>query len=67
MNIPPLVGSPDGCTHAKPQTSRFAAWQLNLGTWRRGRQSSGVFLAEPRRPLTSSSGHTAQNVALDAR
>jgi hypothetical protein len=26
-----------------------------------------AFLAEPRRPLTSSSGHTAQNVAPDAR
>jgi hypothetical protein len=25
------------------------------------------FLAELRRPLTSSSGHTAQNVALEAR
>jgi hypothetical protein len=25
------------------------------------------FVAEPRRRLTSSSGHTAQNVALDAR
>jgi hypothetical protein len=25
------------------------------------------FLAEPHRPQTSSSGHTAQNVALDAR